>query len=222
MPSQTSFDIDIVMARIREAVRSLPKAAMFALADEGYTSPFEQLISCMISIRTYDEVSLPVSRRLFAEARSPLEMAQLSPETIESLIRESTFSDRKAEQIWAIALQIVEKHTGELPCDLEVMLSFKGVGPKCAHLALGIACNQPYISVDTHVHRVVNRWGYVATKTPEKTTKALEDKLPREFWIELNRIIMPFGKHICIGTRPHCSTCPVAEMCEQVGVQVSQ
>lgn len=98
------------------------------------------------------------------------------------------------------------------------MLAFKGVGPKCAHLALGIACGQPYISVDTHVHRVTNRWGYVQTKTPEKTTEALAAKLPQAYWIEINERLVPFGKHICTGKLPRCSTCSLLEMCEQVGV----
>ncbi|MGJ3251398.1 MAG: endonuclease III domain-containing protein [Elainellaceae cyanobacterium] len=219
MNSTQSFDIDQAMERVREATQSLPKAAMFALADEGYDSPFEQLVSCMISIRTYDEVSLPVSRRLFAKARTPEELVTLTPDEVEALIHESTFSERKAEQIWAIAQQLVDDYEGRLPCDIEVMRSFKGVGPKCAHLALGIGCNQPYISVDTHVHRVVNRWGYVETKTPEKTTKILEAQLPESYWIELNRIVMPFGKHICTSNQPRCSTCPVAKICPQLGVQ---
>lgn len=213
------FDIDTAMSRIREAVTPFPKAAMFALADEGFNSLFEQLVACIISIRTYDEVSLPVARHLLSQARTPAEMNQLSVEVIEQLIQESTYADRKAEQIHAIANQIVSDHDGELPCDVNVLLAFKGVGPKCAHLALGIACQQPYISVDTHVHRVTNRWGYVQTKTPEKTTIALEAKLPQDYWIAINELLVPFGKHICTGQLPHCSTCPVLEMCQQIDVQ---
>jgi len=191
---------------------------MFALAEEGYTSLFEQLVSCMISIRTYDEVSLPVSRRLFKHARTPAAMAQLTPATIQSLIRESTYADRKAEQIWAIAQQIVSDYGSELPAELNVLLAFKGVGPKCAHLALGIACRQPYISVDTHVHRVVNRWGLVQTSTPEKTARTLEEHVPKDQWIQVNEYLMPFGKQICTHTLPRCSTCPLRDMCPQVGV----
>lgn len=217
--NDADFDIDAAIAQIREAVKPFPNAAMFALADEGFNSLFEQLISCLISIRTYDEVSLPVSRRLFAQANTPPAISQLTISEIESLIQESTYADRKAAQIHAIAVQIVAQYNGELPADVDVLLAFNGVGPKCAHLALGVACHQPYISVDTHVHRVTNRWGYVQTKTPEKTTAALEAKLPQAYWIEINRLLVPFGKHICTGTLPHCSTCPVLEMCQQVGVQ---
>lgn len=199
-------------------MQAYPRAAMFQLAEEGYDSPFEQLVSCMISIRTYDEVSLPVSKALFGRAKTAQAMSELPLAEIEGLIKRSTFAERKAEQIWAIAQEIVEKHSGDLPCDAETMLAFKGVGPKCAHLALGIACDQPYISVDIHVHRVMNRWGYVETKTPEKTTKALEEKLPSDYWVEANKLLMPFGKQICQGTRPNCDRCPLADMCPQIGV----
>lgn len=217
--SKQPFNIDRAMDQIREAVRPYPKAAMFALAEEGYRSPFEQLVACIISIRTYDEVSLPVCRRLFAQARTPQQISALNLEEIDRLIQESTFHDRKAQQIHAIASQILAEHDGVLPCDLDILLSFNGVGPKCAHLTLGIACGQPYISVDTHVHRVTNRWGYVQTRTPEKTTAALEAKLPSAYWIEINQLLVPFGKHICTGQLPRCSTCPVLEMCQQVGVR---
>ncbi len=217
-PNPAPFDIQLAFARLREVIKTYPQAAMFQLAEEGYSSPFEQLISCMISIRTYDEVSLPVSRQLFARANTPQTMLALSVAEIEQLIAKSTYADRKAGQIWAIAQTIIQSHNGELPCDEATLLSFNGVGPKCAHLALGIACQQPYISVDVHVHRVMNRWGYVATKTPEKTTKALEEKLPKNYWIETNRLLMPFGKNICQGQWPKCDHCPVADMCPKIGL----
>ena len=213
------FDIDLAVKLIDEAVRPFPKAAMFELAEEGFNSPFEQLIACMISIRTYDEVSLPTARRLFARARTPAEVSKLTVTEIASLINTSTFFERKAAQIHEIALRIIDEYDGNLPCDSETLLSFPGVGPKCANLVLGIACGQPSISVDIHVHRVTNRWGYVKASAPEKTMAALETKLPREHWIDINRLLVPFGKHICTGERPHCSTCPVLEMCQQVGVK---
>jgi len=99
-----------------------------------------------------------------------------------------------------------------------VLLDLPGVGPKCANLVLGIAAGRPCISVDVHVHRVVNRWGLVQTTTPERTMAALEEQLPRRLWVETNELLMPFGKHVCTGTSPHCSTCPVLDMCRQVGV----
>ena len=212
------FDIHTVIESIRAAVAPLPKAAMFQLADEGYASLFEQLIACMISIRTLEETTLPTARALFARARTPQEMSALSVAEIDHLIRASTFHERKAPQIHAIAVTTMERFGGELPCDAQVLLSFSGIGVKCAHLALGVACEQPYISVDIHVHRVTNRWGYILASTPEKTTVALEAVLPAPYWIEINRLLVPFGKYICTGILPHCSTCPVLEMCRQVGV----
>jgi endonuclease-3 len=191
---------------------------MFELAEQGYSTPFEQLIACIISIRTLDEVSLPTARRLFERARSPAALADLPPDEIDRLIAPSTFHARKATQIQAIARQVLDQYGGELPCDEQVLLSFSGVGVKCAHLVLGIGCHQPWISVDIHVHRVTNRWGYVSASTPEQTMLALEKKLPQRDWIEINRLLVPFGKHICTGQQPRCSACPLLEMCRQVGV----
>lgn len=218
-PPKRPFDVDLALSRIREAVRPFPKAAMFELADLGYGAPFEQLIACIISIRTRDEESLPIARRLLDVARTPAAMAHLTADEIDRLITPSTFHERKASQILTIAQQIVNQYGGELTCDEQVLLSFSGVGVKCAHLTLGIACGEPWISVDVHVHRVTNRWGYVGAPTPEKTMVELEKKLPRAHWIEINRLLVPFGKHICTGTLPRCSTCPVLDMCRQVGVE---
>ena len=191
---------------------------MFELAEQGFSSLFEQLIACIISIRTLDEVTLPAARRLFERARTPDEIGRLSVEEIDTLIRESSFHERKAPQIKAIAQRIVDEFEEKLPCDREVLLSFAGVGPKCANLALGIACGEPFISVDIHVHRVANRWGYVSASTPERTLAALEAELPLRYWVEINRLLVPFGKHVCTGNLPRCSACPILEMCEQVGV----
>jgi endonuclease-3 len=211
-------DIAEMMRRIRHAVEPFAKAALFELAEDGFTSPFEQLVACLISIRTRDEATLPVARKLFARARTPVEVNRLEPQEIDELIRACTFHERKAYQIHEIARQVVEIHNGELPCKAEVLLSLGGVGPKCANLVLGIACGQPRIGVDIHVHRVTNRWGYVEARTPEKTTIVLEARLPHNHWIEINELLVPFGKHICTGTLPRCSECPVLEYCEQVGV----
>jgi endonuclease-3 len=212
------FDIDLVMQRIAAAVQDVPKAALFELAEGGFITPFEQLVACIISIRTYDEVTLPTSRRLLGRARTPAAMLELSVQEIDRLIYTSSFHERKAEQIRAIAQRVQEEFDGELPCNAEVLMSFSGVGLKCANLVLGIACDQKRVSADIHVHRVTNRWGYVRTSTPEQTSAQLEQILPEKYWVEINRLLVPFGKHICTGKLPRCSTCPVLEMCQQVGV----
>lgn len=214
-----SFDIDLAIVRLREAIRPFPQAALFALAAEGFNAPFELLMACIISIRTRDEVTLPCARRLFALARTPGAISQLTPEAIEKAISTSTFHDAKAKQMHDIACRLTTTHGDILPCDAVLLRSFRGVGPKCANLVLGLGCHQPCIGVDIHVHRVTNRWGYVHGSTPEHTMTALEAVLPQQYWVEINRLLVPFGKHICTGSRPRCSICPVLAMCQQQGVQ---
>lgn len=213
------FDVNLAVNCIRKAVSSFPKAAMFELAEEGFDSPFELLVACIISIRTRDEVTMPCAQRLFELARTPAKMSKLTPEQIDAAISVSTFHEAKAQQIHEIARRVAAEYDGMLPCEAEVLVSFRGVGPKCANLVLGIACKQPSISVDIHVHRVTNRWGYVQEKSPERTMFALEEKLPHKYWVEINRLLVPFGKHICTGNLPRCSTCQVFDMCRQVGVE---
>ena len=213
------FDLSLVLARIQEAIRPYPKAAMFDLFERGYDSLFEQLISCIVSIRTLDETTIPVSLRLFETARTPEQLLALDIPTLTQLLYGTTYPDQKAYTMLGIAERIVNEFNGELPADFVTLTSLKGVGPKCANLALGVATGQAAISVDIHVHRVVNRWGYVQTKQPEQTLKVLETLVPREQWVDINRLLMPFGKHICTGNLPNCSTCPVLAWCEQVGVE---
>jgi endonuclease III len=211
-------DIDDMLDRIREAIRLFKKAAMFELAEDGFDSTFQQLVACIISIRTRDEQTVPISRRLFDRASTPEAVAKLTLDQIDELITPSTFHEAKARTIHDIAVRTLEEFDGDLPCDPAVLMSFRGVGPKCANLVLGIACGQKHIGVDIHVHRVTNRWGYVSANTPEKTMAALEAELPRKYWVEINRLLVPFGKHICTGVLPKCSTCPVLQYCRQVGV----
>ncbi len=212
------FDIHAVVERLRVAVRPFPKAAMFELAEEGHRTLFEQLVACIVSTRTRDEAMLVMARRLFARARTPADILRLSEAEVDSLIRQSSFHEAKARQILAIARAAVEEDGGELPCDFATLMSFAGVGPKCANLALAIACGQARIGVDVHVHRVTNRWGYVRAPTPERTLLALEAQLPKQYWVEINRLLVPFGKHVCTGVLPWCSACPILEFCRQVGV----
>jgi endonuclease-3 len=212
------FELQEVLKKIEKAVASYPKAAMFDLFERGYTSLFEQLISCIISIRTLDETTIPVSLRLFEVARTPKELLKLSPQQLEKILYGCTFPGQKAYTMLGVAMAAAEQYNGTLPADFALLTALKGVGPKCANLALGVSGGMPAISVDVHVHRVVNRWGFIQTKTPEQTMVQLEKVAPKENWIDINRLLMPFGKHICTGPLPHCSTCPVLEYCRQVGV----
>jgi endonuclease-3 len=217
-PTKRAFDFPTAFRRIRAAVRHLPKAALFELAEDGFDSAFEQVVACIISVRTRDEVTIEVAHELFAKARTPERVARMTARSIDTVIRRSSFHSAKARWIRTIAARTVAEHGGHLPCDAAVLLDLPGVGPKCANLVLGIACGQKMIGVDIHVHRVTNRWGVVAERSPERTMAALEKKLPRRYWVEINRLLVPFGKHICTGVRPKCSTCAVLDMCAQVGV----
>ncbi|HJQ10898.1 MAG TPA: endonuclease III [Gemmatimonadaceae bacterium] len=212
------YDIDDMVRRIRDEVKQFADAAMFDLADQGYATPFHQLAACVISVRTLDEVSLPAAIRLFRAAPTPEKVSKLSVRKIAALIKPASFYGTKAYNIRDMAKRVAEEFGGNLPCDFDVMTSFRGVGPKCANLTLGIACGATRISVDIHVHRVTNRWGYVSATAPEGTREALEKVLPQKYWVEINRLLVPFGKHVCTGRLPKCSTCPVLEYCRQVGV----
>jgi len=210
-----AFDIDAAIERIREAIRPFPRAMLFQLFDDGHTSAFEMLVACLISVRTRDETSLTMARQLFSRAQTPAEMVALDINDIDALIGKCAFHLVKSEQIHTLSRLILEENAGELPYSFEVMTSFPGIGPKCANLALGIACHQPRIGVDIHVHRITNRWGYVHAPNPEATLVVLEKKLPERYWLEINALLVPFGKNICTPIAPRCSICPLLDMCAQ-------
>ncbi len=215
---KTAFDITKVLACIRRAIKPYPKAMLFELAERGFGSVFHQVCACILSVRTLDETSLKTSLRLFERAASPKEMLLLSVDEIRDLIFDSTFAGQKAPRLWEIARIAQGSPGGDIACDFESLTALPGVGPKCAGLVLGIACGKAAIGVDIHVHRVTHRWGYTKAATPEKTLRELQAKLPRKHWVEINELLVPFGKNICTGAAPKCSTCPVLDSCEQVGV----
>lgn len=222
-PSTTTIgkeplDIDEVFRLLRHVLAGMPKAAMFDLRDQGYDSPFEQLVGSLISARTRDETTLAVCIRLFNRAKTPQEMLDLSLDEIVELIHGASFPEPKARDIRDIARTLIEKHDGRMPDTLEGLTAFHGVGPKIAALTLAVGFHRPAIAVDIHVHRITNRWGYVVTSTPEKTAAALARILPERYWIEINERLVPFGRFICTGTRPKCSACVLLSMCKQVGV----
>jgi endonuclease III len=212
------FDVEEAFRRLRRATAALPKAAMFELRDRGHGSPFEQLVAALISARTRDETTVPVCLRLFAVARTPAALAALDESRLVELLQPATFPEPKARDLKALARRILDEHGGRVPDSMEALTAFRGVGPKIAALTLGVGFGRPAIAVDIHVHRVVNRWGWIAVPTPERTMAALLAKLPERYWIELNERLVPFGKFVCTGTRPRCSTCPMLSMCRQVGV----
>jgi endonuclease-3 len=190
-----------------------------ALADVSATrDPFKVLISCILSLRTKDEVTAGAAKRLFARASTPEELVKLSHEEIEKFIYPVGFYHRKAEQIREIARILIEQYDSRVPDELDELLKLKGVGRKTANIVVTMGFNKPGVAVDTHVHRISNRLGLVSTKTPEQTEFALRAVLPQKHWISFNNLLVMHGQRICTPISPKCSICPIAEYCKRVGV----
>jgi endonuclease-3 len=187
---------------------------------ETYESPFRVLISCILSLRTQDATTARASHRLFAVAATPQAMLKLSAKRIEKLIYPVGFYKTKAKNIREICRVLVERYGAEVPDEIDELLKLKGVGRKTANLVVTLGYKKPGICVDTHVHRISNRWGYVKTATPEKTEFALREKLPKPYWIEYNDLLVSFGQHLCRPISPLCSHCPVKKYCGRIGVTV--
>jgi endonuclease-3 len=180
--------------------------------------PFKTLISCILSLRTKDQTTSVASARLFARADTPAKTLALSARTLERLIYPVGFYRTKARVIRGICRDLIEKFDGRVPDEIDELLTLKGVGRKTANLVVTEAYAKPVICVDTHVHRISNRWGLVKTKTPDKTEIALREVLPARHWIEYNGILVAFGQTICHPTSPWCSRCKIAELCPRIGV----
>jgi len=186
------------------------------------TDPFATLISCLLSLRTKDETTRGASQRLFRLARSPRALLKLSPREIEQAIFPVGFYRTKARTLRDVCRALLDRFGGRVPDDLDTLLTIKGVGRKTANLVVTLAFNAHGICVDTHVHRISNRWGYVRTKTPEQTEQALRKKLPRRYWRSYNDLLVTFGQHLCLPISPWCSRCPLSDLCARVGVRHSR
>ena len=180
--------------------------------------PFTTLISCLLSLRTKDETTRAASVQLFRLARTPRRMLALSIPTIERAIYPVGFYRTKARTLHTVCRTLLERYGGKVPDDLEELLTIKGVGRKTANLVVTLAFRKDGICVDTHVHRISNRWGYVTTKTPEQTEMALRRRLPRRYWQIYNDLLVTFGQNLCHPTSPWCSRCPLSRYCSKVGV----
>ncbi len=192
------------------------------LVAERTNDPFRVLISTLLSLRTKDEVTTESSRRLFARATTPNELMRLTAAEIRTLIYPVGFYKRKAENLIRVSSLLLDRHQGRVPDTLDELLLLPGVGRKTANLVLTLGFGKPGICVDTHVHRISNRLGYVNTKTPEKTEFALREKLPPEWWIPINDILVAFGQALCKPVSPWCSLCQVRDLCEKHNVERSR
>lgn len=184
--------------------------------------PFRVLIACILSLRTQDTTTGPAADRLFSLAESPGAMLRLTPTQIERAIYPVGFYRTKARVILGLCRDLLERFEGRVPADIDALLTLKGVGRKTANLVVTMGYGLPGICVDTHVHRISNRWGYVKTRTPEQTEMALRATLPPRFWIGYNDLLVSFGQNICGPLSPRCSACPVAALCPRVGVTRSR
>ena len=192
------------------------------LVAESSHDPFKVLISTVLSLRTKDETTAVASRRLFKLADNPSDMLTLSEKKIVDAIYPVGFYKTKAKNIHNICQTLVDHYDGRVPDEIDELLKFKGVGRKTANLVVTLGYNKPGICVDTHVHRISNRFGYIVTKTPDETEFALRDKLPKKYWIDYNSLLVAFGQHLCRPISPKCSECPVEKYCDRVGVTTSR
>ena len=214
----TTRNIDDVLRRLTRLIRQWKEPVVGHYKDD----PFATLISCLLSLRTQDATTLAASERLFRLARTPQAMLQLSTATIERAIYPVGFYKTKARTLHHVCRTLIDRYEGRVPDELDELLTIKGVGRKTANLVITLAFRKPGICVDTHVHRISNRWGYVRTKTPEQTEMALRRKLPARHWIMLNDLLVTFGQNLCHPTSPWCSRCPLTRECAKTGVRHSR
>jgi len=210
-----------VIKLLKVAMRDLPDPSV-TLVGKKFKSPFLVLISCLLSLRTRDETTLPACERLFARADTMQGMLRIPVSEIQKLIYPVGFYKTKALRIHEICHSLIHGFGGQVPDDLEQLLTLKGVGRKTANLVLTEGFSKPAICVDTHVHRISNRLGYVQTRTPDETESALRKKLPQKYWIEYNALLVTWGQNICKPISPLCTTCPVNKICQRVNVAISR
>lgn len=211
-------DDNLVFLRlVKKAIRPFPPPILSHLAEQG-SDPFKILIACVLSLRTRDQVTAEASKKLFATSSDPFSMAKMQMKKIENTIFPVAFYRVKARQIKAISQKICKDFHGKAPDTIDALLSLPGVGRKTANLVVTLAYKMPGICVDTHVHRICNRWGFVFTTTPDGTEQALRGKLPRRWWIPLNGMLVPFGQNICTPVSPKCSVCILGQYCPKNGV----
>lgn len=213
----TNRQITRVLQQVRHAISVWEPAVVGKIAEES-RDPFRVLISCILSQQTKDQITGEASERLYQLADRPDTMLTLSELQIARAIYPVSFYKTKARTIRGVCQDLLTRFNGRVPDSIETLLSLTGVGRKTANLVVTVGYGKLGICVDTHVHRISNRWGYVSAKTPEQTEMALRRKLPKRHWIYYNDLLVPFGQHLCRPISPFCSRCPVERWCAKVGV----
>jgi endonuclease-3 len=215
------FNIDRFVETLSKHYQKWQAPIITFISTRG-ASPFEILISTILSLRTKDEVTAEASRRLLAAANTPEQILKLGQNEIRRLIYPVGFYPTKAKRLIQISQILIDQYHGQVPADLDEMLKLPGVGRKTANLVLVEGFKMDAICVDTHVHRISNRIGYVKTKTPDQTEFTLRKKLPRKHWNRYNELLVAFGQVLCRPISPFCSKCPVAKICPRIGVKRSR
>jgi len=204
---------------LKKQVKGLDVPWLEHMVNEAvHRDPFRVLISCILSLRTQDRTTGIASEKLFKLTPDVKTLARLPVKTIEKTIYPVGFYKVKAQRIKELCNVLIDRYNSKVPDDLDELLKLKGVGRKTANLVITLGYRKPGICVDTHVHRITNRWGYVKTKTPEQTEFVLREKLPQKYWLEINGLLVAFGQGICKPISPLCSQCSIENYCEKVGV----
>ena len=217
----TNKNIDLVVEILEKALTDLPDPSV-TLVGKRWKTPFHVLISCLLSLRTKDETTLPATERLFKLSDTPQGLLNLSTDQIEKAIYPVGFYKTKARTIHGVCRDILDKFGGQVPNDIDTLMTMKGVGRKTANLVLTEGFGLKAICVDTHVHRISNRFGYVKTKDPHDTEWALRKKLPEKYWIDYNAMLVLWGQNICRPISPLCTICPLLKICARAGVTASR
>jgi endonuclease-3 len=216
---------DHIHAAIRivtQEIRQWQEPVLGIVARDSGRNPFLILISCLLSLRTKDKTTHDASDRLFALAQTPADMLTLPLKKIEQAIYPVGFYRTKAKSIHGICRRLLADYGGNVPDSIEELMTLPGVGRKTANLVVTVGYGKPGICVDIHVHRISNRWGYIKTNTPEESEEALRKKLPTQYWIKFNDLLVPYGQNLCLPVSPLCSICKLTAYCDRVGVTKSR
>ena len=208
-----------VLELLKEATKEMPKPMSLLIVQDYGRDPFLILISCLLSLRARDAVTYGISKKLFLRARTPQELVKLKKDELEELFYPLGFYRRKAQLVIDVSQTLLDRFAGEVPSTEDELLSIKGVGRKTANLVLGVGFGMPAICVDTHVHRLANRLGWVRTANPEATERELQRLVPMEFWVPLNHYLVMWGQNICVPISSWCSRCVLKPHCPQLGVK---
>lgn len=214
-------EIDKAIRILKQEIKRWKVPIVGVVADKS-KDPFKILISCILSLRTKDETTGGAVGRLFEKADSPSSMLKLTQKRIEEAIYPVGFYRVKAKNIIGICRELVDRYDSRVPDDIDELLKLRGIGRKTANLVVTLGYKKPGICVDTHVHRISNRWGYVMTRTPLETEFALRKKLPKRYWLIYNDLLVTYGQNICKPISPFCNQCKIAKFCDRVGVEKSR